>query len=117
MLYDNRIGWNGGRPSDGLVAKSRGMAKYCLRCQRYGAELLAPMALFEVLDMIEKGIARPALIIGTPVGFVGAAESKDLMVEKNLLPYISVIGTRGGSPIAVSIINALLYYEGGNVDG
>lgn len=71
----------------------------------------APTALFEVIDMIEKGSARPALIIGTPVGFVGAAESKALLVAKNLVPYITVTGTRGGSSIAVSMINALLYYE------
>ncbi|MCX5779760.1 MAG: precorrin-8X methylmutase, partial [Firmicutes bacterium] len=77
----------------------------------------APTALFEVMDMIEKGIARPALIIGTPVGFVGAAESKDLLAAANLVPYITVTGTRGGSPIAVSMINALLYYEGENGAG
>jgi precorrin-8X/cobalt-precorrin-8 methylmutase len=74
----------------------------------------APTALFEVIDMIEKGFARPALIIGTPVGFVGAAESKELLIAKKLVPYITVTGTRGGSPIAVSMINAMLYYEGGN---
>jgi len=71
----------------------------------------APTALFEVLSMIEKGVIKPALIIGTPVGFVGAAESKNLMVTKNLVPYITLTGTRGGSPIAASIVNALLYYE------
>ncbi len=72
----------------------------------------APTALFELINLIEKKVARPALIIGTPVGFVGAAESKDLMVEKNLVPYLTVLGTRGGSPIAASMVNALLYYEG-----
>ncbi|MEW6623432.1 MAG: precorrin-8X methylmutase [Bacillota bacterium] len=72
----------------------------------------APTALFEVIDLITKGTARPALIIGTPVGFVGAAESKELLVEKNLVPYITVKGTRGGSPIAASMLNALLYFEG-----
>ncbi|OEF97991.1 precorrin-8X methylmutase [Desulfuribacillus alkaliarsenatis] len=72
----------------------------------------APTALFEVLDLIEKGIAKPALIVGTPVGFVGAMESKELMIEKNLVPYVTVRGTRGGSPSAVSVVNALLYYQG-----
>lgn len=71
----------------------------------------APTALFEVIAMIEKGLIKPALIIGTPVGFVGAAESKELMVQKKLTPYITIHGTRGGSPIAASIINALLYLE------
>lgn len=71
----------------------------------------APTALFEVLDLIEKGIAKPALIVGTPVGFVGAMESKELMVEKNIAPYITVRGTRGGSPIAACMVNALMYFK------
>lgn len=72
----------------------------------------APTALFEVLDLVDRGICRPALVVGTPVGFVGAAESKQLLVEQDLIPYITLLGTRGGSPIAVSIINALLYSKG-----
>lgn len=71
----------------------------------------APTALFEVLDLVRKGVCAPALIVGTPVGFVGAAESKQLLVSQDTIPYISLAGTRGGSPIAVSIINALLYHE------
>lgn len=71
----------------------------------------APTALFEVLEMVRQGICHPALVVGTPVGFVGAAESKDLLVEQNQLPFVSLVGTRGGSPIAVSVINALLYSE------
>ncbi len=71
----------------------------------------APTALFELLDLIDRGIACPALIIATPVGFVGAAESKEMLIEKNY-PYITVRGSRGGSPIAAAAINALLYYEG-----
>ncbi len=72
----------------------------------------APTALFELLDLIEKNIAQPALIIATPVGFVGAAESKELLVKKNLLPYMTIEGTRGGSPIAAAMVNALYYFEG-----
>jgi len=72
----------------------------------------APTALFEVLDLMEKGIAKPALVVGTPVGFVGAMESKELMIEKNIVPYITVRGTRGGSPIAACIVNALMYFKG-----
>jgi precorrin-8X/cobalt-precorrin-8 methylmutase len=71
----------------------------------------APTALFEILDLIERGVCLPALIVGTPVGFVGAAESKDLLVKQDVVPYISLLGTRGGSPIAASIVNALLYFE------
>ncbi len=70
----------------------------------------APTALFEILEMIEEGIFKPALIVGTPVGFVGAAESKELLINSDL-PYISVSGTRGGSNIAVSAINAMLYHK------
>jgi precorrin-8X/cobalt-precorrin-8 methylmutase len=71
----------------------------------------APTALFEVLDLIRQGVCRPALIVGTPVGFVGAAESKELLVAQDDIPFISLVGTRGGSPIAASMINALLYHD------
>ncbi len=69
----------------------------------------APTALFTVLELCKNENIKPALIIGTPVGFVGAKESKDLLVEESPVPYITVLGTKGGSPIAASIINALLY--------
>lgn len=69
----------------------------------------APTALFVLCDLIETGRVNPALVIGTPVGFVGAKESKDLLVQINKVPYITVLGTRGGSTIAASIVNALLY--------
>jgi len=69
----------------------------------------APTALFALCEMIEAGTAAPALVIGTPVGFVGALESKELLVTMNKVPYVSVLGTRGGSTIAASVVNALLY--------
>ena len=69
----------------------------------------APTALFALCEMIEAGTAAPALVIGTPVGFVGARESKELLVTMNNVPYVSVMGTRGGSTIAASVANALLY--------
>lgn len=69
----------------------------------------APTALFTVLELCKEENIIPALIIGTPVGFVGAAESKDLLIEEAPVPYITVTGTKGGSPIAASVINALLY--------
>lgn len=67
----------------------------------------APTALFELCAMIRKGEIRPALVVGTPVGFVGAKESKEVLVETPV-PYITVVGTRGGSTIAVAALNALL---------
>nr|WP_269438208.1 precorrin-8X methylmutase [Phosphitispora fastidiosa] len=67
----------------------------------------APTALFELCEMIQRGELRPALVVGTPVGFVGAKESKEVLVETPV-PYITVTGTRGGSTIAVAALNALL---------
>lgn len=67
----------------------------------------APTALREVLALAAEGIARPALVIGMPVGFVDAAESKDALMASDLV-YISVAGTRGGSPLAAATVNALL---------
>lgn len=68
----------------------------------------APTALFAVLEAVQLLGVRPALIVGIPVGFVGAAESKEALVESGLT-YITVRGTKGGSTITVSVINALLY--------
>ena len=68
----------------------------------------APTALFHLLEMLEQGAPRPALILGMPVGFVGAAESKQALVESRLaVPYITVQGRRGGSAIAAAAVNAL----------
>jgi precorrin-8X/cobalt-precorrin-8 methylmutase len=67
----------------------------------------APTALREVLAVAAEGTARPALVIGMPVGFVDAAESKDALIGSDL-PFIAVHGTRGGSPLAAATVNALL---------
>jgi precorrin-8X/cobalt-precorrin-8 methylmutase len=68
----------------------------------------APTALFHLLDMIAAGGPRPALIIGIPVGFVGAAESKQALVERaGGLPFITVRGRRGGSAVTAAAVNAL----------
>ena len=69
----------------------------------------APTALFEVLRLIREENIRPAVIIGVPVGFVGAAESKSQLATQNEIPYVTVAGTKGGSSIAVAAVNALLY--------
>ncbi|MBM7557127.1 precorrin-8X methylmutase [Halanaerobacter jeridensis] len=68
----------------------------------------APTALFELIKLVNAGQANPGLIIGTPVGFVGAKESK-LELEKVDVPYITLRGRKGGSAVAASIMNALLY--------
>lgn len=69
----------------------------------------APTALREVLTLAQTGVARPALIVGMPVGFVDAAESKAALMQTDL-PYISVEGTRGGSPLAAATVNALMRF-------
>jgi precorrin-8X/cobalt-precorrin-8 methylmutase len=66
----------------------------------------APTALFEVLKQAKRASKRPWLIIGVPVGLVGARESKEMLM-KEAIPYITVRGEKGGSPLAVSIINGL----------
>ena len=68
----------------------------------------APSALIMVCKMIEKGL-RPALIIGLPVGFVNAAESKEMLRNLKIpIPSISCVGTRGGTPMAVACVNELV---------
>ncbi|RAR59208.1 precorrin-8X methylmutase [Paraburkholderia unamae] len=68
----------------------------------------APTALFYLLDMIAAGAPRPALILGFPVGFVGAAESKaQLAAEHHDVPFVVVHGRRGGSAMAAAAVNAL----------
>ena len=67
----------------------------------------APTALFRLLEKLDEIAVRPALVIGMPVGFVGAAESKQALAESGL-PYITVHGRRGGSALAAAGVNALM---------
>lgn len=68
----------------------------------------APTALFHLLEMIDSGAPRPAAIIGVPVGFIGAAESKAALAAHDAqVPFLVVLGRRGGSAMAASAINAL----------
>ena len=69
----------------------------------------APTALFEVLRLIHEENILPAVVIGVPVGFVGAADSKAELFAQDKVPFITVKGTKGGSPIAVAAVNAILY--------
>jgi len=66
----------------------------------------APTALLELLRLAEAGL-RPNLVIGVPVGFVNAAESKELLEESGL-PHITVRGRKGGTPVAVAAVNAII---------
>lgn len=98
-------------------AKELGITRSMVAMRTFGAKLdgaivaigNAPTALFEVLSLMETTGVRPALIVGVPVGFVGAAESKEELIERSPVPYITVRGNKGGSPIAAAITNAILY--------
>jgi precorrin-8X/cobalt-precorrin-8 methylmutase len=67
----------------------------------------APTALFRLLEMIDDGAPLPACIVGMPVGFVGAAESKDALMAHNKAPWIIIKGRKGGSAMTVGAVNAL----------
>lgn len=96
------------------IAQQRGITRtsagfFALRDRLEGSVVVignAPSALLGVCDMVREGL-RPALIIGTPVGFVNAAESKEVLREFDL-PSISNVGTRGGTPVAVAAMNEII---------
>lgn len=68
----------------------------------------APTALFRLLELLDQNVDKPALILGFPVGFVGAAESKtELATNSRGVPFITLHGRRGGSAIAAAAVNAL----------
>ena len=71
----------------------------------------APTALFRLLEILDEGVGAPAAIIGVPVGFVGAVESKVELAKRAPAPYLVVHGRRGGSAMAVAAINALASVE------
>lgn len=68
----------------------------------------APTALIRLVTLVEEGrLAPPALVVGMPVGFVNAAESKTMLMNSNSIPYIAIEGRKGGSALAACAINAL----------
>ena len=67
----------------------------------------APTALYRLFEMLDEGVAPPVAIVGMPVGFIGAAESKEALIEDGRVPCIVVRGRRGGSAMAAATINAL----------
>lgn len=89
---------------------TRALAAVDMACQTLGSGIYvvgnAPTALLRLIELIEKGTVKPALVIGFPVGFVNAAESKDALMELDI-PYITNKGRKGGSNIAASVVNAL----------
>ncbi|ALG11179.1 precorrin-8X methylmutase [Kibdelosporangium phytohabitans] len=111
MLSDPRV--------PGLAAKmgnTRSVAGFELLRDRLGESVVAignaPTALFHLLDMIAGGAPRPAAVLGIPVGFVGAAESKQALAGNDLgLEYLVVHGRRGGSAITAAAVNAIASEE------
>lgn len=71
----------------------------------------APTALFRLLELLDEGVGAPAAIIGVPVGFVGAVESKQELIDRAPAPYLAVRGRRGGSALAVAAVNAIATKE------
>lgn len=68
----------------------------------------APTALLRVMEMIGAGRFRPDLVVGVPVGFVNAVESKEILAGQSY-PFITALGRKGGTPVAVAVVNALLH--------
>jgi precorrin-8X/cobalt-precorrin-8 methylmutase len=99
------------RELSGRLGTTRSAAGIRLAAREVGAGAVwvvgnAPTALFELLELD----AEPALVVGLPVGFVGAAESKERLIESGL-PAIANHGPKGGSSVAAAALNALIYYE------
>jgi len=67
----------------------------------------APTALFRLLELLDEGVKPPAAVIGIPVGFIGAAESKEALARDGRVPFVVVHGRRGGSAMAAAAVNAL----------
>lgn len=99
------------------IAQREGITRSMAAMRSFGADLSggivaignAPTALFEVLRLVREENISPAVIIGVPVGFVGAADSKAELAAQEKIPYVTVTGTKGGSSIAVAAVNAILY--------
>jgi precorrin-8X/cobalt-precorrin-8 methylmutase len=102
-------------PGVAQLAQSLGATRSAAALELWGERLEgavvaignAPTALFHLLEMLDKGAPRPAVIIGMPVGFVGAAESKEALSAQNAVPSIVVKGRKGGSAMAAAAVNAL----------
>ncbi|ROO59869.1 precorrin-8X methylmutase [Micromonospora sp. Llam0] len=75
----------------------------------------APTALFRLLELVDAGAGRPAAVLGVPVGFIGAAESKQALIDHGGLEHLVVRGRRGGSAMAAAALNAIANDDEGQV--
>jgi precorrin isomerase/sulfite reductase beta subunit-like hemoprotein len=102
-------------PQTPELAKAMGNTRSAAALELWGERMAgavvaignAPTALFRLLEMIDAGAPRPAAVIGAPVGFVGAAESKAALAARGDLPFLVVDGRKGGSAMAAAAVNAL----------
>ena len=95
-----------------IVAVERAVAEHPDAVFAFGN---APTALFRLLELVDEGRARPALVVGVVVGFVGAAESKEALMARLDLPWVSCRGNKGGSNVAAACVNALFKAAAGEV--
>jgi precorrin-8X/cobalt-precorrin-8 methylmutase len=112
--FGGRVLCGVGESETAELAKMKGITRSDAAMQRYASETIAvvaignaPTALVSVLKLIDEGKMHPGVVIGVPVGFVNAAESKELLKQYKI-PAITITGRRGGSPIAAAITNAML---------
>lgn len=111
---DNEVLCTLGDPRVPALAESLGTTRSAAALDLWGDRLAgavvavgnAPTALFRLLELLDAGAPHPAAILGLPVGFVGAAESKVAVAEQTV-PYLVVHGRRGGSAMAVAAVNAI----------
>jgi precorrin-8X/cobalt-precorrin-8 methylmutase len=102
-------------PETPALAAKRGTTRSAAALELWGERMAgavvaignAPTALFRLLELLEDGAAPPAAVIGMPVGFVGAAESKQALMEFGQVPFLTIVGRRGGSAMAAAAVNAL----------
>ena len=113
---DNAVLCTLGDPRVPELARKLGTTRSAAALELWGDDLAgavvaignAPTALFRLLELLRDGAPRPAVILGFPVGFVGAAESKEALIETaGDLPFLTLRGRRGGSALAAAAVNAL----------
>ena len=110
--------WNN-CPESAVLAKKLGTTRSAAAVELWRPKLAgavvavgnAPTTLFRLLEILEEGVEPPAVIFGLPVGFVGAAESKELLVKqcKESVQFLTLNGRRGGSAMAAAAVNALTF--------
>lgn len=113
---DNAVLCTLGDPRVPALALERGTTRSAAAVELWDEDLAgavvaignAPTALFRLLERLQEGAPRPAAVLGFPVGFVGAAESKEALAERSLdVPFLTLRGRRGGSALAAAAVNAL----------